>query len=249
MSSRAEHGTGDHDGVRVVVVTGAASGIGRAVAAMFLADGAHVIGLDRSEQDLDGGDRWTPVQVDLADETALANALASVRDRHERIDVLVTSAAIGFPERFDDITTRTWEQVQRVNVTSVVRCLQEVLPTMREAGGGSVVVLSSIAGRTRSVANGAHYTASKYALIGLVRHLATELAGTGVRINCVAPGPTNTAFLLANSTPAERERIAEQIPLQRVAEPEDVAEVVGFVASERARHVHGAVIDVNGGAV
>lgn len=249
MFSHLELGTGDHEDARVVVVTGSASGIGRAVVAAFLHEGAHVIGLDRSEQRVQDGERFTPIEVDLADGASLTNAWETVRALHGRVDVLVTSAAIGFPEPFAEITAETWERVQRVNVTGVVRCLQEALPVMQAAGRGSVVVLSSIAGRTRSVANGAHYTASKYALIGLVRHVAAELAGTGVRVNCVAPGPTNTAFLVANSTGAERERIAEQIPLRRIAEPEDVAEVVLFVASERARHVHGAVIDVNGGSV
>jgi NAD(P)-dependent dehydrogenase (short-subunit alcohol dehydrogenase family) len=118
---------------------------------------------------------------------------------------------------------------------------------MIEAGSGSVVVVSSIAGRRASVTNGAHYTCSKYGQIGLVRHLAQELAGTGVRINCVCPGPTDTPALDRNSTAEERAAIAARTPLRRIGDAGDVADAVLFLAGDQARHVHGAVLDVNGG--
>jgi len=240
---------GEH---RVVVVTGSGSGIGRATAATFLALGATVHGFDLTDPQEDplpdrASGRWVPHRLDVADAAEVRSGLGGVVDEHGGVDVLVTSAAVGFPEPFRDMSLESWDRVFRINVTGTMTCIQTVLPSMIERGAGSVVVISSIAGRTRSVANGAHYTVSKYALIGLTRHVAAELAGTGVRINCVAPGPTNSPILTASTPPEDIAAIVEKTPLRRIAEPEDVAAVVEFVADERARHIHGAVLDVNGG--
>nr|MDQ3641965.1 SDR family oxidoreductase [Actinomycetota bacterium] len=139
------------------------------------------------------------------------------------------------------------DRVLAVNCKGAFLCIQAVLPGMVDRGAGSIVVVSSIAGRRASVSNGAHYTCSKYGLVGLTRHLAVELAGTGVRINCVCPGPTETPLLRDNTTDEQRDALARRTPLGRLGEPEDVAEVIRFVAGPRARHMHGAVVDVNGG--
>ncbi|GAB2621553.1 SDR family NAD(P)-dependent oxidoreductase [Pseudactinotalea suaedae] len=237
---------------RAVVITGSGSGIGQATAAAFLAQGATVHGFDLAEPQPDplperDSGRWVPHRLDVADADAVRAALGRVVDEEGGVDVLVTSAAVGFPEPFSEMTPESWDRVFGINVTGTMTCIQTVLPSMIENGSGAVVVISSIAGRTRSVANGAHYTVSKYGLIGLTRHLAAELAGTGVRINCVAPGPTNSPILTANSSEEEIEGIVQRTPLRRIAEPEDVASVVEFVADPRARHIHGAVLDVNGG--
>jgi NAD(P)-dependent dehydrogenase (short-subunit alcohol dehydrogenase family) len=237
----------------VVIVTGSGSGIGQATAAAYLRRGATVAGFDVAagqpappvDGDITG--RWLPLQVDVSDGPAISAAAERVRSAYGRVDVLVNSAAIGFPDPIREITAERWDRVMAVNLKGAMLCIQAVLPTMLDAGRGNIVVLSSIAGRTKSVANGAHYTASKYALVGLVRHLAFELAGTGVRINCVCPGPTNTAFLDANSTPEERSAIVAATPLRRLGEAEDVANAVLFLAGEGSAHIHGAVLDVNGG--
>lgn len=235
---------------QIVVITGSASGIGRATAVGYLARGATVYGLDiAADQDhpAPGNGTWVPQRLDVSDVEAVEKEFRRIMANHGSIDVLVTSAALGFPESFAAMTSESWDRVFAVNVTGTMVCIRAVLPSMVARGNGSVVVLSSIAGRTRSVANGAHYTVSKYALIGLTRHLATELAGTGVRINCVAPGPTDSPILTASSTPAQIEGIVERTPLRRIAEPEDVAAAILFVADEDARQIHGAVLDVNGG--
>ena len=237
---------------RVVVITGSASGIGQATAAAWLARGATVHGWDLAEHQPDPAPsgapgRWVPHRVAVRDEDAIVEALAAGIARDGRVVVLGTSAAVGFPEPFAEISAESWNRVLRINVTGTMLCIREALPGMIERGSGCVVVISSIAGRTKSVANGAHYTVSKYGLIGLTRHLAAELAGTGVRINCVAPGPTNSPILTANSTAEELQSIIDRTPLRRIAEPEDIASVVLFAADERARHIHGAVLDVNGG--
>ncbi|RCK68963.1 SDR family NAD(P)-dependent oxidoreductase [Desertihabitans brevis] len=235
-------------GQRTVMVTGAGSGIGRATARAYLDAGATVHGLDLRPGELDPGPgRWVPHVVDVADAEAVRAVAADTLAADGAVDVLVTSAALGYPEPFTEMTVESWDRVWRVNVTGTMLCLQAVLPGMIERRTGSIVIVSSIAGRTRSVSNGAHYTTSKYGVIGLTRHLAAELAGTGVRINCVAPGPTNSPILTAHASTEEQEAIAARTPLRRIAQPEDVAEVITFVAGDAARHVHGAVLDVNGG--
>lgn len=239
-------------GVSTVVITGSGSGIGQATAARYLRDGAVVYGLDRAESQPDplpGGDgTWVPVRVDVSDPASVSAAFEAIEADRGGVDVLVTSAAVGFPEPFRDMTAASWDRVFGINVTGTMLCIQAVLPGMRARGSGSVVVLSSIAGRSKSVANGAHYTVSKYGLIGLTRHLAAELAGSGVRINCVAPGPTNSPILTAATPQDEIDALIARTPLRRIAEPEDVANVIAFVADDRrARQVHGAVLDVNGG--
>lgn len=239
-------------GGQIVVVTGSSSGIGQATAAGYLAGGATVFGLEIADTQPippngDWDDRWVPLRVDVSDATAIERAFEIVRACGGVPDVLVTSAAVGYQEPFLEISEASWDRLIGINMTGTMLCVRAALTGMVERGSGSILVLSSIAGRAKSVANGAHYTVSKYGLIGLVRHLAAELAGTGVRINCVAPGPTNTPILNDNSTEGERKAILDKIPLHRIAEPEDIASVISFLASDRARHVHGAIFDVNGG--
>lgn len=237
---------------RTVVITGSASGIGQATASEFLRDGGTVYGLDRAPGQPDptppgAPGRWVARDLDVGDRDAVEAAFQEIIREAGRIDVLVTSAGVGYPEPFLEITPESWDKVFAVNVTGTMACVKAALPTFLEQQHGSIVVISSVAGRTKSVANGAHYTVSKYGLIGLTRHLAAELAGTGVRINCVAPGPTNSPILTANASEDDIEQLVQKTPLRRIAEPEDVAATIIFVADDRARHIHGAIIDVNGG--
>jgi len=162
------------------------------------------------------------------------------------VDVLVANAAIGFPDPFLTISEENWDRVLSVNLKGAFLCVQAALPHILRRRG-SVVLVSSIAGRRASLTNGAHYTCSKYGVIGLTRHLTVELAGMGVRVNCVCPGPVETPLLSRVMTPDQRGAIARKTPLGRIAEPEDVADVVVFLAGPGARHMHGAIVDVNGG--
>lgn len=238
---------------KIAIVTGAGRGIGRAIALRLAASGAGVVAADldaphETAAAVAGRGGWClAIAADVSNRAQVREMVAAAVREGGGLDILVSNAATGFPDSILGITEDRWDRVLAVNLKGAFLCVQAALPTLLERRAGSIVLISSIAGRRFSLTNGAHYTCSKYGLIGLTRHLAGELAGTGIRVNCVCPGPTDTPLLVDHTSPQERDAIVARTPLRRLAQPEDVAEVVAFVAGPAARHVHGAVLDVNGG--
>jgi len=245
---------------RVAIVTGGGSGIGRATAEAFARGGADVAIADRNADRgaaaartiVEDGGSAIAVPTDVSDEGHVHRLVETVRERFGTIDILFANAAI---HRFGTVTTTTpddWDQMMGVNVRGAYLCARAALPLMVDQGGGVIVATSSDCA-IRTCAESAAYVASKHALIGLVRSIAVDYGRFGIRANVVVPGVTDTPGLRgAYSTEGHDlasglARAAALSPLGRVGQPRDLAEAVTFLASDRARHITGATIVVDGG--
>lgn len=236
------------------LVTGGNVGIGEAISRRLAAEGVSVAvnwfqDPERAEaiaEELTDGDvKCIAVHGDVRDGGSVRAMFERARERLAPITILVNNAGVARHTRFLDIEEEEWEWIFQTNVHGAYRCAREAIPPMIEAGGGSVVNLSSelaLVGEPELV----HYVASKAAIIGLTKALAREVAPDNVRVNAVAPGPTDTAML------ADEERSDEftsQLPLRRIGRPEDIAATVAFLCSSDAEWYTGQVLSPNGGAV
>ena len=229
-------------GSRTAVVTGGASGIGRAVVAELRARGWAVASLDL--QPASAADH--SVQVDVTDAAAVAEAVRDVEDRLGPLRAAVNVA--GYYEMLPvaDITEAKWQRMLRVHVGGTANLARATLPTMLRQGDGSFVAIASELA-VGGGAEDAHYAAAKGAILGLVRSLAAEVAPQGVRVNAVAPGPTDTP-LIGPDSPWRAPDYLSTLPLRRLVTPEEVALCVAFLVEEGTFCV-GEVLNVNAGAV
>jgi 3-oxoacyl-[acyl-carrier protein] reductase len=235
-------------------VTGAAAGIGRATALRLLDDGAMLVAVDIDGEGLTSlarevtakGGSIVPLQVDVADETALTDGLADVLARVGRIDILVNDAGIGGRGTFLESTPAERDRVLGVHVRGAMAATQAVLGGMVEQGWGRIVTMLS-----DGVWHGGttvHYTTAKAALLGFTRSLAREVAASGVRVNAVAPGPVETAMLLDGPADAiEAERAT--VPIGRFLQPDEIAMTVAFLCGPGGDAYTGQVLAPNGGTV
>jgi NAD(P)-dependent dehydrogenase (short-subunit alcohol dehydrogenase family) len=249
---------------RVAVVTGGASGIGRATAQLLASRGVKVSILDLNEsaaaeaagQIVSAGGDAVAVVTDLRDPASVSNAVATTVDRHGHLDILVTCAGIQRYGTVTDTSPELWDEVLTVNLRGVFLASRAAMPHLRRSGRGAVVVVSSVqaqASQTGVVA----YAASKGAINSFVRALAVDEAGHGVRVNTVSPGSVDTpmlrhsAMLAANGVPADADRKlsdwGRSHPIGRVAAASEIAEVIAFLASDRASFVTGEDVRVDGG--
>ena len=241
---------------KIAVVSGGASGIGRATAGQLAAEGARVIiadvdqagGATAAGELGRSGAQVEFVPLDVTQVEQIRDSLAGVVSRHGRLEVLVNAAGIGRLTAVPDITPEEWDLVLAVNLRSAFFCSQEALRVMCPREYGKIVNLASAAGKIGGVAVGAHYAASKAAIICLTKSLALYAAPYQVNVNCVCPGPTVTP-LTDSWGDTINKAFAEKIPLKRYATPEDVAEAICFLASDRAAYITGETTDVNGGLV
>jgi 3-oxoacyl-[acyl-carrier protein] reductase len=241
---------------QVVVVTGAAVGIGATMAGMFAREGARVAVLDIDVPRLDevargitaDGAEVLAKRCDVTSPADVGRSVDTVVGRWGRLDVLVNNAG-GFYKiaSIEEIDHDEWETILRLNLTSVFICSKAVVPLMKRQRRGRIVNMASIAGRTGNIPTAAHYAAAKAGIIGLTRQLAREVATHGILVNAVAPGTTATPRVLAARPPEATRALAAAVPIGRLAEPADIAETVLFLASDAARFVTGATLDVNGG--
>jgi 3-oxoacyl-[acyl-carrier protein] reductase len=237
---------------RVVLVTGAFRGIGRATAARFLERGASVAVNVRDAERTHAlveelGGRSFAVPGDLAAPGIPEDIVARTRDHFGRIDVLVNNAALPLTTRFEQITADEWRRAVEVNLTAPFLLIQAVLPAMKAQRYGRIVNVSSSAGRMVSTLGGAHYTATKTGLLGLTRAAAKELGVHGITVNAVCPGMIDTELTRETASPEQLDRIARGYPIPRVGTAQEVADTICFAASEAAGYVTGAAFDINGG--
>lgn len=231
---------------KTALITGAASGIGRAVALALAAEGANIAANDRNDlaalvSEI-GSDRCSPHIADVSDASAVARMVDDVLERWGRIDVVFANAGInrdGFVEKLSDAD---WEDVVRVNMGGAFYLCRAAFPKL--SAGGSVVMTSSISALGNL--GQANYAASKAGVVGLCRALALEGARRGIRVNAIAPGFTDTAMV--QGIPEKvLTKLVERVPLGRVAQPNEIARAMLFLASEDASYITGQVLFVDGG--
>lgn len=244
--------------MKTVLITGAGIGIGRATAHAFAKAGYHTVVTDILEEDgravtdaivaAGGSAEFHPLDVTSTEQAN--RVVAAVEESHGPLDTVVCNAGIAHKVPLDQLTDEKWDHTFEVDLKGMIRVIRAAAPKMRTVGTGSVVCLSSIMGVAYGWDEHVHYSAAKSGVVGLVRGLAVELAASGVRVNGVAPGYIRTAQALSEEHslgPAGLEKAAEFIPMGRVGEAADIADVILFLASDAARYMTGQVVTVDGG--
>ncbi len=228
---------------KICIVTGAAQGIGAATCAKFAAEGATVVACDRRADAIP--EDFERHEVDVTDRVAVDMMVAAVLERHGRIDVLVNNAGITKDARLVKMTLAQFDAVIDVNLRGVFHCAQAVATPMIERGSGVILNASSVVGIYGNFGQ-TNYAAAKFGVIGFTKTWSRELGPKGVRVNAVAPGFVDTP-ILATVPDKVLEHMRSQVPLGRLARPDEIANVYAFLASDEASYINGAVIEVSGG--
>ncbi len=245
---------------KVAIVTGSSDGIGKAAALIFGREGGQVVLNARGPKRLETavaaiqavGKPPLVIAGDVSQAAVVTQLVNETLQQFGRVDILVNNAGGGTLLRLlEEVTEADWDLTVNSNLKSAFLCCQAVAPKMKEQRYGRIVNVSSVAGRNVSRLSGPQYSSAKAGVLGLTRHLAQDLAPFAITVNAVAPGPTlvdRVARKWALRSPEDQARILANIPLGRLAEPEEVATVIAFLASDDAAYVTGVTIDVNGGS-
>jgi len=246
---------------RSAIVTGAARGMGFAIAKALYQEGARVAIIDidekgamESAQELDGGHgRVIGKRVDVTNRSEVNNLVKALKGVWGTIDILVNNAggALNTPYILEEIEEKDWDLVVDVNLKGTFICCQAVIPEMVKQGGGVIINISALAGHWRASLAGVQYTAAKAGVEGLTRQLAYDWGRSGIRVNAVAPTVTLTGERVQSLWDAkseeEKKKVLSDIPLRRLGTPGEVASVVVFLASNESSYITGITIDVSGG--
>jgi NAD(P)-dependent dehydrogenase (short-subunit alcohol dehydrogenase family) len=240
---------------KVVLVIGGNSGIGRASAEGFAAEGAHVFLTGRDQKTIDETVTAIPgargFRADISDIESSAEVVAAIREAHGKLDVLFVNAGIGAFVPVMEVTAQQWDEIHDVNLRGCFFAVQKALPLM--TGPGAIVITGSI-GSVAAVPGNVIYASAKAGLRAVARTLAAELIGQGIRVNMVSPGPTETPIINRSGLPAEavpglRSMMTEAVPMKRMGVPEEIARPVLFLASDDASFITGIDLYVDGGCV
>ena len=238
----------------VAVITGAGQGIGREIAIAFSMRDTQVViadlhgenALKVKDEIQNAGKTASAIEVDVSSEQSVTLMIEQALKEFGTIDVLINNAGIYPSASIEQLTAESWNRVIGTNLTGTFLCSRAVVPTMLEKKKGRVINLSSTTafGGAR---NGAHYAASKAGIIGFTKALALELAPTGITVNAICPGLTDTAQPRGHMTDKELYAKKDRVPLGRIAQPRDIVGPVLFLASDKAAHITGQTVLVNGG--
>ena len=240
----------------VAIVSGAASGLDRGIAMKLALNGAVVACADINDQGIQetvdmikeaGGEAFA-VHIDISDSASVKEAMKQVYEKTGKITILINGAAYIKFSPIEACSDEAWEKVIKVDLTGYFYCLREVYPYMKASGGGSIVQLSSSSAKSGSSFGGPHYTAAKGGIISLTKYAARRWAAENIRVNTICPGIADTPLVNHPEAPKGLvESMLKNIPMGRIAVPEDIAGGVMFLVTDESKYVTGITLDINGG--
>jgi 3-oxoacyl-[acyl-carrier protein] reductase len=240
---------------KVALITGAGQGMGKAVAFTLGQQGAQIavndINANAAESTASelqkSGIQAIAVTADITKKNDVQRMVQQTVDHYGTLHILINNAGILYPTKVIDIPEDEWDRVINVNLKGTFLCSQTVLPTMQKNNWGRIVNFSSTAGKNISTVGGAHYTAAKAGILGFTRHVAKEVAQYNITVNAVCPGLIDTDMVRNTIDPDRQQAYANSFPISRLGKPEEVADLVAFLCSDKAAYITGASLDINGG--